>query len=390
MSPDAALEVFDLAEQALLRLKQRDRDAAKKAAVDAQLASFEAAAAELCAAFPEAAQRCFADPVLALRLLQTELRRQAAVQAEAVQLAAQLQEQQLAIAAVETRLIELEAARDELLLQADLGTEAQFAAAVANRDRLAELDLECNKLQVELLAGMTEQRRHELEALLTEHDEAELVLLREQAASQAAAAEQERADMLDKRGRIRQQLDHLLQEDAQRELLAEKQMTVAELERDAERYAVLSVSLGLIRGTRRIFEEERQPVVLRLASRFAQQLTEGRYIRILTTPSDSSIRLENAEYRIIDSTLLSRGTAEQVYLALRLALAVEAAQSSSLPLLLDDLFVNFDRLRLRAAAKLLVELAEERQLILFTCHEHIRDALQEALAQSLLVELHSA
>jgi uncharacterized protein YhaN len=70
---------------------------------------------------------------------------------------------------------------------------------------------------------------------------------------------------------------------------------------------------------------------------------------------------------------------------MRLALAEEASQSVKLPLMLDDVFVNFDRGRLHAAAKLVAELSESRQMIVMTCHEHVRDALLEHCRDAALV-----
>src|SRR5439155_18200022 len=65
---------------------------------------------------------------------------------------------------------------------------------------------------------------------------------------------------------------------------------------------------------------------------------------------------------------LSRGTAEQLYLCLRLALASEfARRAESLPLIMDDVLVNFDPVRARAVARELVRFAERRQILIFTC-----------------------
>jgi uncharacterized protein YhaN len=107
----------------------------------------------------------------------------------------------------------------------------------------------------------------------------------------------------------------------------------------------------------------------------------------LTVPGESGIKLETADRRLIDSEILSRGTAEQVYLAMRFALAEEASQGAKLPLMLDDVFVNFDKDRLHAVAKLLEELSCERQIIVMTCHEHVRDALQRYCTEAALVQL---
>ncbi|WP_442956041.1 ATP-binding protein, partial [Paenibacillus sp. MMO-177] len=387
MSPDAALEIFELAEQALHRLQQRDRRAAKLAAANTQLAAFEARAAELCAAFPDAALRLPAEPALALRLLQAELRRQATAQEEAVRLDERLEALQLALTAVQNKRQQLNSSIRLIAEAAGFDNEEEFAAVLVHRSRLEAIDNERNKLQIEIKAGLSEQRLMELELLLTSHDGDELKQLYEQLQLEAEQMEKNRGELLDKRGRLRQRLEHLLQEEKNRELLAGKETTLAQIAGDAERYAVLAVSASLIRTTKRIYEEERQPALLKQASEFVRRLTEGRYIRVMTTPDQPSIRLETPDNRLVDAVMLSRGTAELVYLAMRLALAVERTAAAGMPLLLDDLFVNFDHQRLNAVAQLLGELSLSRQLILFTCHEHIRAALRNGIPHARLIEL---
>ncbi|MCM3626552.1 AAA family ATPase [Paenibacillus glycanilyticus] len=387
MSPDAALEVFELAEQALLRLQQRDRRAAKQAAAETQLAAFEIRAAELCAAFPDAAHRLPSEPTLALRLLQAELRRQAAAQEEAARLDERLQALHIASVAAQDKQLILASSMQTLLDGAGFKSESEFAAVLVHRSRLEEILLESSKLQIEITAGLSELRINELEQLLSTNDGDELERLFIDLKNKTKQLEQSKAELLDRRGRLRQQLDHLLQEEKHRELLAVKEMTIAQLAQDAERYAVLSVSASLIRATKRIYEEERQPALLKLASDYVRRLTEGRYIRVLTSPDQPSIRLEASDNRLVDSVMLSRGTAELIYLAMRLALAAERTAAAGLPLLLDDLFVNFDRRRLEAAAHLLGELTSTRQMILFTCHEHIRDVLQSHIPHALQIQL---
>ncbi|MBU1157286.1 MAG: hypothetical protein KJ921_15645, partial [Proteobacteria bacterium] len=82
---------------------------------------------------------------------------------------------------------------------------------------------------------------------------------------------------------------------------------------------------------------------------------------------------------------LSRGTRDQLYLCLRLALAQEiTAQGEPLPLILDDPLVNFDAQRLAAALAMLCRVAEERQVILLTCHPHQAQLLEERYAVNRL------
>ena len=65
---------------------------------------------------------------------------------------------------------------------------------------------------------------------------------------------------------------------------------------------------------------------------------------------------------------MSCGTADQMYLALRLAMSRQLLPGA-VPLILDDTLVNFDDTRVKAAVKLLKKEAENRQVILFTCRK---------------------
>jgi uncharacterized protein YhaN len=387
MSPAAALEAFELAEQALRRLLQYDRQAAKLAAAEQEIAAFAQQAAALCGPLEEARRQLAADPALALRLLQAEGNRHAAAKQEALGIAARRAALSLRMeeagASIQAQLAE----QAELLHAADIADESGYTTALEHKEQAERLEQELSRLTLELNAGLSDGRKAELESLFASYDEEQLEAMLREAKAQYEQLEQSSREMLEQRGRVKQAIEHLLQEDEQRKLLARKAMTLAQLEQDSERYAVLAISAALIRRTKRIYEEEKQPVVLRKASAYIAELTSGKYIRILSTPGEAGLRLETANHQLIDSSLLSRGTAELVYLAMRLALAAEASASHKLPLMLDDVFVNFDRERLHAIIRLLTKLAAERQVIVMTCHEHIRDAMQEHNKLAALVEL---
>ena len=61
----------------------------------------------------------------------------------------------------------------------------------------------------------------------------------------------------------------------------------------------------------------------------------------------------------------SDGTIDQLYFALRLAVAEELTPDA--PLILDDAFVRFDDQRLKQAMEVIKEIAGEKQILLFTC-----------------------
>ena len=72
-------------------------------------------------------------------------------------------------------------------------------------------------------------------------------------------------------------------------------------------------------------------------------------------------------------TGLSRGTSEQLYFAMRIALVEHlATQQESLPLVMDDVLINFDPERGARVAETIEQLAEQRQIVYLTCHPDVR------------------
>ena len=71
---------------------------------------------------------------------------------------------------------------------------------------------------------------------------------------------------------------------------------------------------------------------------------------------------------------LSRGTAEQLYLALRFGYIKNlASKGRAYPVVVDEALVNFDPDRASAAIQGFLELAATHQVLLFTCHPYIKD-----------------
>ena len=88
---------------------------------------------------------------------------------------------------------------------------------------------------------------------------------------------------------------------------------------------------------------------------------------------------------------LSQGTIEQVFLSLRLGLVDHLdPKGESLPLLLDETFVNWDHDRLVRGLSVLAQVANRRQLILFTCHPWMLKAMEEAGFAYQLVSMEEA
>jgi hypothetical protein len=112
--------------------------------------------------------------------------------------------------------------------------------------------------------------------------------------------------------------------------------------------------------------------VLREAASLLHRMTEGAY-RDIRLQGHHQAWIEDRHGHAREYRELSRGTRDQVYLSLALAIvAAYRRRGIELPMALNDVFVNIDAERAQATAELLAQFASRgQQLILFTRHEHI-------------------
>ena len=113
------------------------------------------------------------------------------------------------------------------------------------------------------------------------------------------------------------------------------------------------------------------PRITERARNLFSRLTDGRYDRLnltrelaVDTAAAGELTLHSAQWR-------SEGTVDQLYIALRLAVAEELTPDA--PLVLDDALVRFDDKRLKNALQVLEETAQTRQVILFTCQSREKE-----------------
>ena len=107
------------------------------------------------------------------------------------------------------------------------------------------------------------------------------------------------------------------------------------------------------------------PRISRQAAEHMAYLTDGRYDR-LTLDRDLQLHAKTKDETNLQTwQWRSDGTVDQLYLALRLAVAEELAPEA--PMILDDALVLFDEKRLQKALELLSQTAIHRQVILFSC-----------------------
>lgn len=108
---------------------------------------------------------------------------------------------------------------------------------------------------------------------------------------------------------------------------------------------------------------DKLPNMMRLAGQYLDKLTMGRYQQILTTKT--TLKVRRSDDTIFSIVQLSKGTGEQVYVALRLAFIKSVQDTLALPLLIDDAFIDFDEPRRTAMLHTLQQLALEQQQVFY-------------------------
>ena len=153
-------------------------------------------------------------------------------------------------------------------------------------------------------------------------------------------------------------------------------------------WARLKLAHVLLQEALNRFREQAQAPMVASASSYFSLMTGGAYERLVTDESEDRPVLcaQRAGGSRIGIEEMSEGTADQLYLALRLA-ALELRRSShpQMPLILDDALVTSDDERAANILRALAQFAEHGQVMIFTHHRHLIDVAHKALGDQAFV-----
>ena len=161
------------------------------------------------------------------------------------------------------------------------------------------------------------------------------------------------------------------------------QQSLTELENEiaqtARKWRAAAMAQTILQSITKQYENDLQPKTLKQASDYFQTITDGEYINIHKPTDVAPLQVERVDGKRLTVGQLSTGTREQLYLCLRMALVGWYANKDVvLPFLLDDSLANFDSVRVKSAAKLLLSFSKQGiQTILLTCHKSVRDAFEK-------------
>ena len=215
-------------------------------------------------------------------------------------------------------------------------------------------------------------------------------------AARIAAIGPELADLEDRRdtlsediGDLEGKLKQLDGRSDAADFAAKAENLLASMADDARRYAQLKVAGFVLNEAIERYRAANQEPLLARASAIFSTLTLGSFAELRADVDDRGQQVlcgvRAGTEALVHVAGMSEGTADQLYLALRLAsLERHMEHHTPIPFVLDDILVNFDDARAAATLKVLGELSERTQVIYFTHHIHLVDLAKAAVGKDQL------
>ncbi|HVV24787.1 MAG TPA: histone-like nucleoid-structuring protein Lsr2, partial [Pseudonocardiaceae bacterium] len=257
-------------------------------------------------------------------------------------------------------------------LRAEVGTDDLDAAAERGR-RLVELTADIDRLTALVRVAVPDDAVAELAT----QEPAVLRAGLAQADADLAAADADLRAALTAQGEAAQRERDLVGRTGAAELHARAEERLAVLTESVERYLVVHIQRTVLGAELDAYERKHASPLLAEAGRILEGLTGGRYVALRA--ANRSLVVVAADDEMRDPAHLSEGTADQVFLALRLAGIASLQQDRlarglpALPVVLDDVLMTFDDERSAAALRVLAEFAREWQVVVLSHHEHLAD-----------------
>lgn len=149
-------------------------------------------------------------------------------------------------------------------------------------------------------------------------------------------------------------------------LSARLEQVEEELERRRREYQAISIAMETLQQANAQLQQRFSPQLNRAAGALLSRLTGGKY-HALSLDKELEASASGERDVLPHSALyLSKGTVDQIYLAVRLAVCDLCLPD--VPLVLDEALAAFDDVRAKRALELLQELSAQRQILLFSCH----------------------
>ncbi|MGX7108145.1 ATP-binding protein [Facklamia miroungae] len=165
-----------------------------------------------------------------------------------------------------------------------------------------------------------------------------------------------------------------LEQDGSYQVLQQKlEDKKAEVLNGIQEWSKKKIAVELIYRTLRQGMDNPIPEMNKMANEIFSKLTYGRYNQIKL--NKNGIKVKQFSDVLFAPHELSQGTLEQLYVALRLAFIANASSMVSMPILIDDAFVNFDEVRKASMYQVLETISQNHQVLFFTFDQQAADTL---------------
>ncbi|WP_427112389.1 AAA family ATPase [Megasphaera sueciensis] len=192
-----------------------------------------------------------------------------------------------------------------------------------------------------------------------------------------AEAEKQLAAIAERRGSIVERLSQMAKSDTYSKMLQEKENRKTLLDGKIDVWLTMMYAQYILGEAQTYYEKVRQPLVIRNAGEYLRLMTQGRYTLQATFDGRQLFAIDENQRRIPEKQW-SSGLGDQIYLAIRIGLAMAFAQQiEPMPLILDDILVRFDEQRQKEAMRFLADLGKKEQIFLFTCSNETREIAQQ-------------
>jgi uncharacterized protein YhaN len=278
------------------------------------------------------------------------------------------------------QLKELDNQIQQLFNQGEVENEEEFRLLshrfAEGKELERELDLLQGQLkQMEKSYGIPMNAGRTMDVWQAEKDEVNLKL---------QAAKEEHQLVLEKRTAAKEMVRVLEEGGTYSDVVQQFELSKSNLQEHARKWAVYTTAQHLLNKTMEYYRTVKLPKVLENATRYFRILTNGNYVRVYDSSPERKLLVRHKDGTAFEPKELSQATIEQLYIALRFAVAIIWSEEEQFPLIMDDSFVNFDKTREDSAINLMKELARKgQQFLFFTCHKETKDSL--ALLENSMV-----
>ncbi|MCC4413223.1 AAA family ATPase [Limosilactobacillus reuteri] len=166
-------------------------------------------------------------------------------------------------------------------------------------------------------------------------------------------------------------IDSLVKDGTLSNLEQERANLAAKIWREVQEWLRYQLAVQWVNKALAGASADRYPAIIRQAEQYFALLTDHRYSQIDLTADGIKVVRRDQEVFLVEE--LSQGTAEQLYIALRLGFVTVMSDQANFPVIIDDGFVNFDNVRRQRMLALLEKIAEKNQVIYFTADDRIKD-----------------